>query len=135
LYPGLVKKRVPPEVNFHERLAALRKDRGLTQQALAGMVDMQISQTRRYESGQSQPTLDATPKLSVALTVSPDMFLFGKDERDPDEGLRLQFEAVGRLDPEEKNVICSVIESIVLGDTVKAAERRFSTVESGGNAR
>lgn len=130
-YPGLVKKKVPPELRFHERLALLRKERGLTQQALAGMVDMHISQIRRYEAGQSQPTLDAIRKLAVALSVSADMLLFEKDERGPDEDLKLQFEAANRLNAEEKNVIRSVIESIVLRNTVKAAERRFAPADSG----
>ena len=128
-YPGVVKKRIPPEVNFHERLVLLRKERGLTQQALADLVGMHISQIRRYESGQSQPTLDAIRRLAVALSVSADMLLFAQNERGPDEDLKLQFEAASRLDPEEKNVIRSVIESIVLRNTVKAAERRF------GNSR
>lgn len=134
LYPGLVKKRVPPELDFHERLAALRKERGLIQQALADLVGMHISQIRRYESGQSQPTLDAIRKLARALSVSADMLLFAQNERGPDDDLKLQFEAASRLDPEEKNVIRSVIESIVLRNTVKAAERRF-TADSGGTTR
>jgi hypothetical protein len=46
--------------------------------------------------------------------MSADMLLFEKDERGPDEKLRLQFEALSRLDPEEKRVIRSVIESIIL---------------------
>jgi hypothetical protein len=33
------------------------------------------------------------------------MLLFEKDERGPDEDLKLQFEAVARLDPEENRVI------------------------------
>jgi transcriptional regulator with XRE-family HTH domain len=124
-----VKQRVSPEVNFHERRVLLRKERGLTQQALAGMVGMHISQTRRYDSGQSQPTLDAIRKLAVALSVSADMLFFGQNERGPDEDLKLQFEAASRLDRQEKNVIRSVTESIVLRNTVKAAERHF------GNSR
>lgn len=131
-YPGLVKKKVPPELRFDERLVALRKERGLTQQALAEMVEMHISQIRRYEGGQSQPTLDAIRKLAIALSVSADMLLFATDERGPDEDLKLQFEAASRLDPEEKNVIRSVIESIVLRSTVKAAERRFAAADTGG---
>lgn len=135
LYPGLVKKRVPPELDFHERLATLRKERGLTQHALTDLVEMHISQIRRYESGQSQPALDAMRKLARALSVSADMLLFAKDERGPDDDLRLQFEAASRLDPEEKNVIRSVIESIVLRNTVKAAERRFTTADTGAASR
>jgi len=45
----------------------------------------------------------------------------------------LQFGAAARLDPGEKNVIRSVIESIVLRNTVKAAERRF--IKNGGSSR
>jgi transcriptional regulator with XRE-family HTH domain len=135
LYPGLVKKRVPPELDFHARLVSLRKERGLTQQALAELVEMHISQIRRYESGQSQPTLDAIRKLARALSVSADMLLFAQDERGPDDDLKLQFEAASRLNPEEKNVIRSVIESIVLRNTVKAAERRFTAADSRGATR
>ena len=120
-YPDLVKKKVPPELRFDERLVSLRKARE-TQQGLADLVSMHISQIRRYEGGQSQPTLDAIRKLSV----SADMLLFEKDERGPEDDLKLQFEAVSRLDADEKNVIRSVIESIILRNTVKEAERRWS---------
>ena len=58
--------------------------------------------------------LDVIRKLAMALSVSADMLLFEKDERGPDEELKFQFEAVSRLDPEEKKVIRSVIESIIL---------------------
>jgi len=125
------KKRVPAALNFHGRLVSLRQERSLTQRALAELVGMHISQIRRYESGQSQPTLDAIRKLAVALSVSADMLLFEKDERGPDDDLKLQFEAASRLDPEEKEVILSVIESIILRNTMKAAARRFSTSASG----
>ena len=133
-YPELVKKKVPPQLRFDERLLSLRKARGLTQQALADLVVMHISQIRRYESGQSQPTLDAIRKLSVALSVSADMLLFEKDERGPDDDLKLQFEAVSRLAPEEKNVIRSVIESIILRNTMKEAERRWSAGASAARS-
>jgi len=62
-----VKKNIPAKVKFDERLVALRKERRLTQQALADLVGMHISQIRRYESGQSQPTLDAIRNLADSL--------------------------------------------------------------------
>jgi ribosome-binding protein aMBF1 (putative translation factor) len=48
---AFVKKHVPAELRFHERLATMRRERSLTQHALAEMVGMHISQIRRYESG------------------------------------------------------------------------------------
>jgi transcriptional regulator with XRE-family HTH domain len=127
-YPGLVKKKAPA-LNFPQHLAALRKERGLTQQALAEMVGMHISQIRRYESGQSQPTLDVIRKLAMALSVSADMLLFEKDERGPDEELRLQFEAISRFDPEEKRVVRSMLDGMIL----RHEARRWSS--SGSEAK
>ncbi len=103
-----------PLNDFAQRLSALRKQKSLTQQQLADRVQTHVQQLKRYEAGSSQPTLDVIRKLAVALGVTSDQLLFGKDERGPDDELRLQFEAVTRLDPEEKKVIRSVIESILL---------------------
>jgi hypothetical protein len=46
--------------------------------------------------------------------VSADLLLFDKDERGPEEDLRLQFEALSRLDAEEKKVVKTVFESILI---------------------
>jgi transcriptional regulator with XRE-family HTH domain len=114
-----VKKRIPAGVRFDERLAALRKHHTLTQQGLADLVGMHISQIRRYESGQSQPTLDAIRKLSVALGVSADMLLFENDERGPDNDLRFQFEAVSRFDAEDKKAARAVLDGLILRHQAK----------------
>jgi transcriptional regulator with XRE-family HTH domain len=121
-YVGDVSKR-QPTLDFPQHLAALRKERGLTQQALAERVGVHVVQLRRYESGASQPTLDVIRKLAMALSVSADLLLFGKDERGPDDELRLQFEAVSRFDPEEKKVIRSMLEGMIL----KHEARRWSS--------
>ena len=100
-------------MDFPERLAALRRAKSLTQQALADAVGIHVSQLRRYEAGQSQPTLDVIRKLAVALSVSADLLVFDKDERGPDDDLRLQFEAVSRLEPDERVVVREVLDSII----------------------
>lgn len=104
-YPGFMprqRKDEPENDGFPQRLAALRKERSFTQQALAELVGLGITQMKRYEAGASQPTLEVIRKLSQALRVSADELLFGKANRGPDEDLRLQFEAVSRLNNEEK---------------------------------
>jgi hypothetical protein len=45
--------------------------------------------------------------------------LFGKDERGPDEGLSLQFEAISKFDPEEKKTIKEVLEGLILKHEAK----------------
>jgi len=101
-------------MDFPERLAALRKERGLTQQALAERVGIHVTQVRRYEGGGAQPTLDVIRRLAVALSVSADQLVFGDAERGPDSDLRLHLEAVQHLDPDEQAVVRTVIESVLL---------------------
>jgi transcriptional regulator with XRE-family HTH domain len=130
-YPWVVSKQAVTAADFPQRLADLRKQHSLTQAQLAERIGLHVVQLRRYEAGTSQPTLDVIRKLSTALQVSADMLLFGKDERGPDEDLRLQFEAVSRFDEEEKRVIRSVLEGMIL----KHEARRWQSVSSNGGER
>ena len=98
---------------FPQRLAQLRKDRGLTQQTLAGLVNLHVIQIRRYERGTSQPTLDVIRRLAVALSVSADALVFEQDERGPGDDLRLQFEAVQAMSDEDRRVIASLIDAYI----------------------
>jgi transcriptional regulator with XRE-family HTH domain len=95
-------------------MAELRKEKGFTQQQLAERVGVHVQQLKRYEGGISQPTLDVIRNMAMALGVSSDKLLFGKDERGPDEALKLQFEAVARFDPESKKVVQQVLDSMIL---------------------
>lgn len=99
---------------FPQHLALLRKEKKLTQQALAGAIGMSVMQIRRYEAGTSQPTLEVIKKLAVALGTSADELVFEKDERGPDEELKLQFEAVSRFDPEHKRIAKAVLDGLIL---------------------
>jgi transcriptional regulator with XRE-family HTH domain len=107
------------DMSFPQRLTTLRKQQGLTQQTLAERVGVQVLQIRRYESGASQPTLEVIRKLAVALSVTADYLIFDKSERDPDEELRLQFEAVSKFSKEEKKIIKALLESMILRHEAK----------------
>ncbi|MBT1539739.1 helix-turn-helix transcriptional regulator [Ralstonia solanacearum] len=117
-------------MDFPKRLAALRKERGLTQQALADLVGVHLSQLKRYEGGTSQPTLEVLRGLAVALSVSADVLLFDTNERGPDEDFRLRFEALSRLDPDERNVVKELIDGMLL----KHEARRLAGRVTGANS-
>ena len=101
------------DMNFSDRLAAFRKQRGLTQQALADRVGVHVIQIHRYEAGSSQPSLEVIKKLAVALSVTTDGLLFEEEERGPDDDLRLKFEAVSSMGDEDKRVIASLIDAYI----------------------
>ena len=64
------------DMDFPKRVVALRKQKSWTQQHLAELVGVRVLQIRRYESGASQPTLDAIRRLALALRVTTDELIF-----------------------------------------------------------
>jgi transcriptional regulator with XRE-family HTH domain len=107
---------------FSKRLVALRKQRGLTQAVLAKKAGVSVIQIKRYEAGNTDPSLEVIRALALSLGVTADELLFDKHERGPDEELRLQFEAVTKLDREDKKIIKAVLEALIL----KAEAKRWA---------
>ena len=104
-------------MDFPERLMRLRKERNLSQKALAERVEVHIKQIQRYENGSSQPTLDIIRRLATTLAVSTDELIFGEDERGPDDQLKLQFEALRQFNDQEKLVAKKILDSLILKHT------------------
>jgi transcriptional regulator with XRE-family HTH domain len=90
----------------------------LTQQALADQVGVHVLQIRRYEGGNSQPTLDVIRRLAQALRVSADALVFDVAERGPDEELAFQFEAVSRMPKKEREAIRTMLEAMIVKSQV-----------------
>ncbi|MEA1942531.1 MAG: helix-turn-helix transcriptional regulator [Pseudomonadota bacterium] len=102
-------------MTFAQRLHALRKERGLTQKALAELCGTHTTQIQRYESGETQPNLDALRKLALGLHVSADLLVFDEDERGPDTSdLKLAFEAVSDFDDEDREMVKKLIIGLIL---------------------
>lgn len=118
-------------MDFGKRLAALRKAHAMTQQALADQVGCHVTMIRRYEANETQPTLEVIRKLARALSVSADALVFEQDERNPTDELRLQFEAVSQLPPEEQSVVKEVLESLI----IKYQTRRWDSTRAAAPAK
>jgi len=111
-------------MSFPDRLVEIRKSRTLTQQGLADLAGIHLTQIQRYEKGEAQPTLDMIRKLSLALAVSADWLLFDEEERGPDDALKRQFEALRQFDDGERHVAEAVLESLILKHQAKQAVMR-----------
>ncbi len=114
------------QMEFRERLVTLRRQHDLTQQALADRAGVHVAQIRRYEAGQTQPALEVIRKLALALNVSADMLVFDENERGPDEELKLQFEALKRLSPEEKKIAKTLLQGLIMTHDAKQAVKNIS---------
>lgn len=102
----------------------------MTQQALADAVGCHVTMIRRYEAGETQPTLEVIRNMARALSVSADALVFEQDERGPGEELLLQFEAISQLPPEEQAVVKEVLESLI----IKYQTRRWDLSRTGAKS-
>jgi transcriptional regulator with XRE-family HTH domain len=106
-------------MSFSARLIALRRDKGLTQQALADATNIHVQQIKRYEAGTSEPSAEALRKIARTFAVSTDWLLFEDGERGPDDEFRLRFEALSAFSPEERLVVREILDSLILKHQAK----------------
>ena len=104
-------------MSFSKRLAKIRKTKNMTQQKMADVIGIHVSQIKRYESGDTQPSLEVLRKIALALNISADMLLFDEDEREPTDDFKMQFEAVGQFNDEEKQATKMLLDSLILKHT------------------
>jgi len=101
-------------MSFPARFIQLRKQHGLTQQAMADATGIHITQVKRYEAGTAQPSLEIIKKIALAFNVATDWLIFEDGEREPADDLKLKFEAVQQMDVDEQKVIKSVLDGLIL---------------------
>lgn len=120
-------------MSFPERLVQLRKTRQLTQQQLADLSGVHLTQIQRYEAGATQPTLEVMKKMSIGLSVSADLLLFDEEERGPDDALRMQFEAVKQFDEDDRRTAIEVLEGLILKHQAKRMVLRGQSAPASGS--
>ncbi len=104
-------------MNFPQRFIQLRKEHKLTQQGMADTIGMHITQVKRYEAGQAQPSVEILKKIATAFHVTTDWLIFEKGERDLPHDLQLKFEAVTQMSAEDQHTIQSLIDGMILKHT------------------
>ena len=66
-------------MEFHEKLQLLRKQRGLTQEELAGMLFVSRAAVSKWESGRGYPGIDSLKAIARFFSVSVDDLLSGDE--------------------------------------------------------
>jgi transcriptional regulator with XRE-family HTH domain len=104
---------------FSQKLSTLRNERGLTQQEMASLIGVGIAQMRRYEKGNSSPTLEVIKNIARTLGISADELIFDEEERVAaakilDRKLLEQFEQISRLSAHDKEAVKIILESMIL---------------------
>lgn len=101
-------------MSFPDRFIKLRKDNNLTQQQMADKIGMHITQVKRYEAAQAQPSLEVVKKIALAFNITTDWLIFEEGERELPNTLLMKFEAVSQMSNEDQRTIQSLIDGMIL---------------------
>jgi transcriptional regulator with XRE-family HTH domain len=104
-------------MGFRETFVRLRKERGWTQQYVADQVGISVAQIKKYEKGDSAPTLPMLAKIATVFSVSADQLVFGEGKTAAnnklDAELLRRFEMIAELPPRERDAIILVLDSVI----------------------
>jgi hypothetical protein len=75
---------------------------------------MHVDRIKKCETGSAQPTLSAVVKLTQTLRFSVDEMVFDASEREPDEDLQRQFEAISRTSDENTKGITTLCAAMII---------------------
>jgi len=104
------------------RLAQLRQDTGLTQQAVAAQLGIAQQTLAHYEVGRLRLPVALVPKLAALFGVPTDVLLgvasarAGKSpgKRGPTPKLQRQLERVSRLPKAQQQVVLAMLDGVLL---------------------
>jgi transcriptional regulator with XRE-family HTH domain len=112
------------QTELSSRLRTLRKQRGVSQAALAEQTNVHFTQISRYERGESKPNAEAITKLATALDTTVDFLMNGTtDDLAENAGLEKEiisrFKQVQNLPSEEKRTVLSLLDAYIAKSQIK----------------
>lgn len=106
-----------PIIDTGERIRALRKERGLNQEELAELANLNRVTIAKYESGRVEPGAQALARIADALEVSTDVLL-GRSDEIPKARTPITVEArivsggMDKLPQEQREQILNVVRAM-----------------------
>jgi transcriptional regulator with XRE-family HTH domain len=102
-------------ISFGKKIAALRKEKKLSQTELAKQFNTSISVISRYERDEINPSIDAAKKLAVLLNTTVG-YLLGETEEDDllkDPNMMQRLKDINAFSPEEKQQVYFTLDAVI----------------------
>ena len=114
---------------FGARLALYRERRTLTVTRLAALAGIDFMQIRRYEKGETMPTLESAARLAAALGISLDELANGTEPPKPltfqNQYLFQQMRRLDELPRERQEMAMRVLETVITGYELEGLSERL----------
>ena len=113
-------------MNIGEKIKQLRTEKGFSQNFLEKKSGVNSKLLSKYENGRIMPTADTLRKIAEGLEISADYLIFDNVPKDglsqlKDLELFEKFKEVERLDQENRELIKSLIDAVIIKNKVLAA--------------
>lgn len=128
--PGIIAAMPAKDSAFFQalgsRIAQARKERGMTQQALAEALGIAQQTLGHYEVARARIAADLLPRLADALDVSLDELLKGQPtvrlhgKRGPASRLEQQLDAVTSLPKAKQKMVAELLDSVIVKAQMEA---------------
>lgn len=107
---------------FGKKVADLRKERKMTQEELAKMLNTSISVVGRYERGEMIPSIEVAKKIAQFLNTTVGYLLGENDQTElfKDPTMLERFEEVSKLPKEDKVCIYSLLDAYLAKNKLQA---------------
>ena len=108
---------------FKDTFVRLRKERGWTQAQVAEKIGISVGQVKKYEKGDSAPTLHILARMAMVFGVSADELVFengsGPAAHKLDTELLQRFEKIAQLPDRERDAVLVLIDSVIARQTLR----------------
>jgi transcriptional regulator with XRE-family HTH domain len=100
-------------MSFGSRITQARKDKSMSQDALAKALGATPTTIGRYERDEVKPSIEIAGKIAAVLDVSLDYLIGNSDNYVKDKGLLDRINAILNLDPKDKEHILMTIDALI----------------------
>lgn len=110
-------------MSIGENLKAKRETAGLSQKALAGLIDTAVNTYIGWEHDKNPPPADKVAAIARCLGCSTDELIFERSERSVSEDMRALFRRMEQLPENMQSQARAVIRGLVLSLEEEAARQ------------
>ncbi|MCP4487488.1 MAG: helix-turn-helix transcriptional regulator [Gammaproteobacteria bacterium] len=105
-------------MDFGERTARLRKEKGLSRDELGKLIGTSGPIMGRYERGDMKPSIEIATKIATALGVSLD-YLVGNTDLMLDNSVLKRIQDIQQLKADDQSHVFAMLDAFLLKSNIK----------------
>jgi transcriptional regulator with XRE-family HTH domain len=100
-------------MSFGKRMAQVRKEKNMSQDALAKALEATPTTIGRYERDEVKPSIDVAAKIAVALEVSVDFLIGNSDNFIKDKALLKRINEILNLTDKDREHVFALLDAFL----------------------